>query len=144
MKIANLFLLILIVSIVSGCSIFSSNSDTSGGTLKKPPHAGRVEILRYDDIERPISQTLDIYDLNLPERPYKIVALLTCAGNYREEVVMRRAILYQAKLLGADGVLNADIIVVVEGDSERKQINSEKTGRFDGVYEARAFVYTDK
>ena len=98
----------------------------------------------YDTTTRTKTTHLDIYDTKPPERPYKVIALLTCEGAPKEEVVMTRAIFYRARMLGADAMLSADTSF---GDSEIGLGGHGGFGLLGGtrcVFRARAVVYTDK
>ena len=71
-----------------------------------PKHVDRVEVLVYDTTQRSKSDHLDRYEESQTiERPFKEIALLTCEGACKEEVVMTEAIFYRAKNLGADAVV---------------------------------------
>jgi hypothetical protein len=80
---------------------------------KQPEHAGRVQVAIYDSTSRPKTSHLDVYDTQLPQRPYKEIALLTCEGEPQEEAAMTTAILYRARMLGADAVMSAGTRAVV-------------------------------
>lgn len=71
-------------------------------------HAKRVQILVYDSTQRPKAANFDIYESKPPQKPYKVIALLTCEGAPKEEAAMMTAIFYRARLLGADAVMSTD------------------------------------
>ena len=68
----------------------------------------------YDSSPRPKTAHLDVYDTKAPERPYKVIALLTCEGAPKEEAAMTTAILYRARMMGA-GFGGCAISLVEEG-----------------------------
>jgi hypothetical protein len=134
MKSKILFMSLAIALIVAGCSTTSEQSRPE----TKPLKADRVQILMYDTTTRTKTTHLDIYDTKPPERPYKVIALLTCEGAVDQEVVMTTAILYRARQIGADGVISAGTATIMKegtligGTSARS------------VFRYRAIVYEDK
>jgi hypothetical protein len=94
----------------------------------------------YDQAQRPKTTHLDVYDAKPPQRPYKVIALLTCEGGVDQEVVMTRAIYYRARQLGADGVLNAPA-----DHPELSTLNITRgVMQPRCVFRAKAIVYTDE
>jgi hypothetical protein len=127
--------------IVAGCA---TSSQQDGET--PPKHAKRVQVSIYDSTPRPKTTHLDVFDTKAPERPYKAIALLTCEGAPKEEAAMTTAILYRARMMGADAVMSADAAVTREGGG----FIFGPSGGFGGgsntrcVFRARAIVYEDK
>jgi hypothetical protein len=76
------------------------------GTEAKPKHAARVQVAMYDTSPRAKSDHMDIFDETRPiQQPHKDVALLTCEGTPREEAEMTEAIIYRARLMGANAII---------------------------------------
>jgi hypothetical protein len=144
-----LFSLSLVIA-VAGCSTTSDQSRPE----TKPPKADRVQVLMYDTTPRTKTTHLDVYDKIPPERPYKVIALLTCEGAVDQEVVMTTAILYRARQIGADGVLGAGTITTMKegtvnvADTVGKQMMMNAMGlggnSARSVFRYRAIVYEDK
>ena len=114
------------------------------GVETPPQHAKRVQVVMYDPTTRPESKNLDIYDTKEPDRPYKVIALLTCEGAPKEEAPMTAAIFYRARKMGADAVLHSDTSF---GESGIGVGGRGGFGFLSGtrcVFRARAIVYTDK
>lgn len=90
--------------------------------------------------------------MNLPQRPYKVIALLTCEGAVDQEVVMTTAIHYRARQIGADAVMSlntinpqVDTLNVTQGVAEQAVIRGLGIGSSArSVFRANAIVYTDK
>lgn len=125
--------------IVTGCDTPQQND-----VATPPKHARRVQVAIYDQTTRPKTDHLDIYDTKPPERPYKVIALLTCEGAPKEEAAMTTAIFYRARMMGADAVLHAETSF---GDNEIGLGGRGGFGLLGGtrcVFRARAIVYTDK
>lgn len=139
-----------------GCASTSSQQshDSKQNIEKPPPKANRVQILMYDTTPRPKTDQLDFYEQYLPQKPYKIIALLTCEGAVDQEVVMTTAIYYRARQIGADGVINAGTITTQKegtlnvADTVEKQIAMNVLGLGGSgarsVFRYQAIVYTDK
>lgn len=100
----------------------------------------------YDPTPRPKTTRLDIYDTKPPTRPHHVIALLTCEGAPKEEAAMTMAIMYRARMMGADAIMRADTSFTQEGGG----IIVGPRGGFGGgsntrcVFRARAIVYTEK
>lgn len=149
MKIKLLLFSLAAAFAVAGCSSTSSEQSSE----KPPPKASRVQILMYDN-PRPKTTHLDILGPNPPQRPFKVIALLTCEGAVDQEVVMTTAIYYRARQIGADGVINAGTITTQQegslnvADTVSKQIMMNAIGLGGSsarcVFRADAIVYTDK
>ncbi len=149
MKSKTLLISLAVTLILAGCS---TTSDQNPET--KPPKADRVQVLMYDTTTRPRTTHLDIYDTKLPERPYKVIALLTCEGAVDQEVVMTKAILYRARQIGADGLLGTGTITTQKEGTVNvagtvvKQIAMNVLGLGGSgarsVFRYRAIVYEDK
>lgn len=115
-----------------------------------PPKANRVQVLVYDTTPRQKAQRLDVYAQNQePNRPYKKIALLTCEGRVDQEVVMTQAIFYRARMIGADGVIDAGAIpsgshgsVGVFGNNYGANAFANQTDRC--VFREYAIVYSEK
>jgi len=127
---------------VAGCA----NTPSEQSDEKPPDKANRVEVLMYDNTPRPKTARLDVYELEPPQRPYKVIALLTCEGAVDQEVVMTKAIFYRARQIGAEGVMSAGTISTQQGDA---LIIGRGWGFGGGgstrcVFRARAIVYEDK
>lgn len=83
--------------------------ETTKDISEKPPkHIKRVQCVQYDNTPRPMAANVEVL-VNPPDRKFKVIALITCEGAYHEEVVMTEAILYKARQLGADAVLQLGI-----------------------------------
>lgn len=137
---ANHLPLVLLASGLVGCS-------TVQPTPEKPPeHAQRVQVLAYDTIHRPPTAHLDIYDVKAPTRTFKVIALMTCEGAAKEEVVMTKAMFYRARMLGADGVVPADSTMTTQGTfnvvTPRGGVGGG--GGTRAVFRLRAIVYEDR
>jgi hypothetical protein len=93
-------LLTVIVSglILAGCA---SNPDPP------PKHMDRIKVLMYDSTRRAMTPRVELYD-DTPPKQNKVIALITCEGSYREEIVMKEAIIYKARQLGAEAVVWKD------------------------------------
>ena len=110
MKKNHRLLFLATVFAVAGCA---NNSPQS--YEKPPPKANRVQVLMYDN-PRPATQHLDVYAVNQePKQPYKKIALMTCEGRVDQQVVMTTAIYYRARMVGADGVIDAGAIPTQTG-----------------------------
>lgn len=116
------------------------------GTERPPEHAKRVQVAIYDPTPRAATVRLDVYDTQRPSRHYKEIALLTCEGAPKEEAAMTTAILYRARMLGADAVMSADTSFSQNGGG----FVLTPRGGFGGgsdtrcVFRAIAIVYDDK
>jgi hypothetical protein len=165
MKIRPMIMLCSAATVLSGCGTpdlfrptepsappISSFDDYRGFDYNPPPKANRVQIMRYDSTYRPSTTELDVFGQIPPTRPYKVIALLTCEGRLDQEVVMTTAIYYQARQIGADGVINPNA-VATQGDptlhvadTVQKQVIMNPIG-LEGngqrcVFRAYAIVYT--
>jgi hypothetical protein len=69
-----------------------------------PPHMERVEVLIYDKTPRPRTASVEMFDAP-PARANKVIAFVTCSGDIRQEVLMKKSICYKARQLGADAVV---------------------------------------
>ncbi|HEY3931043.1 MAG TPA: hypothetical protein VGM58_01595 [Verrucomicrobiae bacterium] len=140
MKKQKLLMSLALTLIVAGCATPHQDADTP------PKHANRVQVAIYDSSPRPKTTHLDVYDTQPPQRPYKVIALLTCEGAPKEEAAMTTAILYRARMMGADAVMSANTSFTQEGGGFILGAN----GGFGGgtstrcVFRARAIVYEDK
>ena len=102
-------LLMAVAVVLAGCA--TDNSKQSQPRAEKAPrYANNVKVLMYDSSTRPTTDHLDFYDANPPERPYKVIALLTYEANPDEEVVVKTAIYYRARQIGAEAVMNANTV----------------------------------
>src|SRR5438445_1040255 len=118
----NVLATLTFLSFFIGCS----TTPQEQGAEKPPKHARRVQVVIYDSTNRLKTSHLDIYDgrpglpalagrSRLPQKPYKEIALLTCEGAPKEEAEMTTAILYRARMLGADAVMTVDTAVTQNG-----------------------------
>jgi hypothetical protein len=108
----------------------------------------------YDTTPRAATTHLDYCGTNPPQRPYKVIALLTCEGAVDQEVVMSTAIYYRARQIGADAVMNAGTITtqketggIYAGSVAQQAVLSSMGFGGSGarsVFRANAIVYTDK
>lgn len=96
-------LALLIVATLAGCS-----TKKSAVADAPPKYAKHVQCVQYDTTPRPAKESIEVL-VQPPNRKYKVIALLTAEGSYKEEVVMTRAIVYRARQLGADAVLQMDL-----------------------------------
>jgi hypothetical protein len=148
MKNKILLISLAVALIMAGCSTTPEQSRPE----TKPPKANRVQILMYDTTPRTKTTHLDVYDTKPPERPYKVIALLTCEGAVDQEVVMTTAIFYRARQIGADGVLGAgtintevDTLNVTEGVVQQAMMKGFGLGSSArSIFRYRAIVYEDK
>jgi len=133
---------LVLALVVAGCGTTPKEQDTE----KPPRHAKRVQVAVYDSTERPKTAHLEVYDTKPPQRPYKVIALLTCEGAPKEEAAMTTAILYRARMMGADAVMSANTSFTQEGGGFIFGGN----GGFGGgvntrcVFRAKAIVYEAK
>jgi hypothetical protein len=140
MKIQTLLIPLALTLMVSSCATSPQDADAP------PKHAQRVQIVMYDSTVRPKTDHLDVYDMKPPERPFKIIGLLTCEGAPKEEAAMTTAIFYRARMMGADAVLSANTSFAQVGGG----FVVGSGGGFGGgsstrcVFRARAAIYTDK
>jgi hypothetical protein len=148
MKITNLLLSLIAAFAIAGCASTPSQQSHE----KPPPKANRVQILMYDTTPRPATDHLDVCGSTPPQRPYKVIALLTCEGAVNQEVVMTRAIYYRARQIGADAVMNAgtintevDTINVTQGVVQQAMVSGMGLGSSArSIFRANALVYTNK
>jgi hypothetical protein len=142
MKIQKILVSLGLALTFAGCTTTSQHQD---GVIP-PKHANRVQIAFYDSSTRPQKDQLDIYDIKPPERPYKVIALLTCEGAPKEEAAMTTAIFYRARMIGADAVMSANTSFAQEGGG----FIIGPRGGFGGgsstrcVFRAKAIIYVDK
>lgn len=101
-----------------------------------PSKMGRVKVLPYDSVSRAMTPSLEIFSKS-PEKPHKIIALITCEGAYHEEVIMMKAIHYKARQLGADGVIQLNHFAATTGSGS--MYGGQVGGR--SLFRAEAFVY---
>jgi hypothetical protein len=133
MKIQPLLTSLVLALVVTSCATSTKPPDGDA----PPKFAKRVKVLIYDSTLRTKTAHLDIYEEKAPERKYQPIALLTCDGNSREELVMTEAIFYRARQLGADAVIRGS----------QAGITPPLGFVFGGMnfqYRATAIVYTDK
>jgi hypothetical protein len=142
MKIQTILTSLALALILTGC--YTPPQQNSADA--PPKYAKIVRVAIYDTTTRPATAHLDVYDTKPPERPYKIIALLTCEGVPKGETAMTAAIFYRARMMGADAVMSADTSFTQEGGG----FIIGPSGGFGGgsktrcVFRARAIVYTDK
>ena len=88
-------------------------------SANKPPRfADRVEVLVYEQPKMPPLPKIDIFDeTQTIQKSHRRIALLTCHGVAREEVAMTKALIYRARMMGADAV----VIVSPNGRNFRAQ-----------------------
>jgi hypothetical protein len=117
-----------------------------------------VQILMYDTTSRPATEHLDVCGSTPPQRPYKVIALLTCEGAVDQEVVMTTAIYYRARQLGADAVMNAGAVTSQNGSGGITAVGDARGVAYQAVFNSmglggrnsrcvfrdNAIVYTDK
>ncbi len=95
-----------------------------------------------DTTPRPATGHLDVCGSNPPQRPYKVIALLTCEGAVDQEAVMTTAIFYRARQIGADGVINPGTINLGQSLTLTSELGMGGSARC--LFQANAIVYTDK
>jgi hypothetical protein len=150
MKNKILLISLAVALIMAGCSTTPEQCRPEA----KPPKADRVQVLTYDTTPRTKTTHLDVYDTKPPERPYKVIALLTCEGAVDQEVVMTTAILYRARQIGADGVMSVgtittqkegtvNVATTVEAQIAMNVVGLGGSGA-RSVFRYRAIVYEDK
>ena len=96
----------------------------------------RVQFVQYDHTVRPPTKEIEVLDA-LPTRKYKVIALITCEGAYHEEVVMTKAINFQARQLGADAV------IILNANTAQTGSGSMYGGHVGGraLFKANAIVF---
>ena len=96
------FAAFLITLLVAGCATTPSQQRAD----QPPKHAKRVQIGMYDASPRGKSDHVDVYDETHPLlKPHNDIALVTCEGTPSEESPMIEAIIYRARMLGANAVI---------------------------------------
>ena len=126
-------ILLLTVAFFAGCATQPSQP----GAEKPPQHAGRVKVLMYDSSPRTKSDQIEVFEgTHTPGKPYKEIALLTRDGTPNEELVMTQAIIYRARMMGADAV------IIVPQNSYQEGIGPFGGGSGRSVYRAKAVVWT--
>ena len=132
----------LLLFTLLGCTSPSTQKDTE----KAPPKADRVQQLIYDSTPRQQTSHLDVYEAKPPQKPYKVIALLTCEGAVDQEVVMTTAIFYRARQLGADGIMTAEAQTYKEPGSIAigNGWGFANSGSTRFIFRARAIAYEDK
>jgi hypothetical protein len=100
MKYPMLFLL----AVVCGCHSTPKNPQPR---VLEPRHAQRVKLVMYStSYATNRTGTVEFFDVTRKlEQPCKDIALLTCEGLPHEEAEMTEAIIYRAKLMGANAVV---------------------------------------
>ena len=93
----------LIAVVISGLVL----AGCATGPDSPPRHMDRVQVLMYDSTKRPMTRQVELYD-SAPEKQNRVIALITCEGAYHEEIVMKKAIIFKARQLGAQGVVWKD------------------------------------
>jgi hypothetical protein len=136
----------LLASLALPLALIGCSTPLPEGAEKPPEHARRVQVAIYDSTSRPKTTHLDVYDTQLPQRPYKEIALLTCEGEPQEEAAMTTAILYRARMLGADAVMSAGTAVTQKGGGFIVTPRGGFSGGVDTrcVFRAKAIVYEEK
>jgi hypothetical protein len=129
-KVSQFIILLIGAVVISGCATTGPDGE------RVPRFAKRVEVVTYDASPRPRTKQLDIYDVKRPTKAFKEIASLTCEGAPDEEAVMTEALLYRARMLGAEGVL----IVAPERTVEWTGFGG--SGR--RVFRCKAIVYETK
>jgi len=138
MRILTLLAIAILLTSI-GCSTTASQQDAE----KPPKHAKRVQVAIYDSTNRSKKSYLDIYDApSQVHRPFKEIALLTCEGAPKEEAAMMTAIVYRARMLGADAVMSANTAVTQQGGPVIRGWGGGIDTRC--VFRARAIVYEGK
>jgi hypothetical protein len=100
-RISQLLIILVVVLSVAGCATRPSEQNA-----KPPKHANRVKLLMYDSSPRNVLEHIDVFDGTHPiQRPCRDIALLTCEGRPNEELVATEALIYRARMMGADAVL---------------------------------------
>jgi hypothetical protein len=133
---------------LAGVLIFTScASNSPQAVAEKPPRfSDKVEVLVYDDTSRPKTTHLDIYEDKQPEKAFKVIALITCDGDPKDEADAVTAIFYRARQLGAQGVMSAATVSTEKSDP----LYIGRGWGFGGgsgtrsVFRAKAIVYEDK
>lgn len=99
-KITTSIALAIAITTILGCA--TSNTDGP------PKHMKRVQCVQYDNAARPMKASMEVL-VRPPDQKFKVIALITCEGAYHEEAVMTKAIIYKARQLGADAVIQLGI-----------------------------------
>ena len=73
--------------------------------------------------------------MHIIQKQYKEIALLTCDGTVNEELVMTEAIIYRARMIGADAVL------ILQRNNYQEGVGPLGGGATRSVYRAKAVVY---
>ena len=99
----NKFLSLFLVALLgAGCETQPSNPSGE----KQPKHAASVKIAIYDSSPREKSGFVKVFDdPKSIQKPYKEIALLNCEGTPKEEAPMTEAIIYRARILGANAII---------------------------------------
>jgi hypothetical protein len=123
----------IVALFVAGCA----SERSPQGAQKPPEHADRVQVAMYDSSPRAKLEHIDVFDETQSiQRPHKIIALLTCEGRVDEEGVMTEALIYRARMMGADAVMI--LPPYVYRDAPRPPYHGSSTRK---VYRAKAAVY---
>jgi hypothetical protein len=101
-------MLSLLVTVLAGAC--SSTSPEQSHVEKPPPKANRVQAAMYDTSPRAPTTSMDYCGFVPPQRPHKVIALLTCEGAPDQEALMKAAIYYRARQMGANAVQDAGTI----------------------------------
>ena len=151
MKNKHLLTSLIMALMVAGCA---SSPPPQQSHTKAPQYANKVQVMQYDTAARPPTEHLDILGPNQPQRPYKVIALLTCEGAVDQEVAMNTAIDYRARQLGADAVADAGAIITqrstagMSGATVGQTVALHMLGLGESsarsVFRTYAIIYTDK
>ncbi len=98
------FPMLLLLAAVCSCHSGSQNPQPR---VIEPRHAQRVKLVMYStSYLTNQTGTVEFFDVTRKlEQPCKDIALLTCEGLPHEEPEMTEAIIYRAKLIGANAVV---------------------------------------
>jgi hypothetical protein len=127
---------LLVTLLVAGCATTRSPQRAE----RPPEHAARVKMVIYDSSPRSKLDHIGVFDQTQPiTKPHKNIALLTCEGAPHEEPEMTEAIIYRARMLGADAV----IILPINSYQQGGAFFGGSGGGGDGrcVFRGEAVVY---
>ena len=101
----RLLTLLLALLLIAGCATKQAREEKAKQNYTDKLRQ-RVQIATYDSSPRGQVERIDIYDeTHTISKPHKDIALVTCEGTPSEESPMTEAIIYRAKMIGADAII---------------------------------------
>ena len=96
------FSLLIAALLITSCATMGNKT----GIEPSPRHANRVQVATFDSVLRPKTTHAEVFDdPKSLQKPFKDIALLSCEGKPSEEAPMTQAIIYRARMLGADAII---------------------------------------